>query len=380
MAVDVNTLKIHPAADEFPRMDAAHFDDLVDDIRRHGQREPIKLFRGKVLDGRNRLAACRALGIKPHTETLPDDLDPWAYVWSLNGARRDLVAEQRYLIWKHVSEQSEAWKAERNRIRDEANRKRSETQKGKTGEPAETECCRTSTHPEAKAKATASKTNPGAVQRGDRLAREYPDLAADVRSGKLKPSEAHRQAKKREVSQKVADFPDGQYRVIYADPPWSYSDGRTGDGMTATGALHHYPTMSLAELKALDVAGIAAPDSVLFLWATSPLLPDALELASAWGFRYRACFIWDKVKHNLGHYNSVRHEFLLICTRGSCTPDASMLLDSVQVIEKSREHSRKPEEFRALIDLLYPHGPRIELFRRGDTPDGWHVWGNEAVA
>jgi len=84
--------------------------------------------------------------------------------------------------------------------------------------------------------------------------------------------------------------------------------------------------------------------------------------------------VWDKIKHNMGHYNSVRHEFLLICTRGSCTPDVVKLYDSVQAIERT-EHSKKPEEFRAIIDTLYTHGNKIELFAR-QPADGWEVWGN----
>jgi len=136
--------------------------------------------------------------------------------------------------------------------------------------------------------------------------------------------------------------------------------------------------MSLSELKALDIKNISADDSVLFLWATCPLLEDALELCKAWGFSYKANFVWDKVKHNMGHYNSVRHELLLICTRGSGTPEVSKLFDSVQVIER-QEHSRKPEEFRTIIDTLYPSGPRVELFCRGDQPAGWKAWGNEII-
>jgi N6-adenosine-specific RNA methylase IME4 len=197
--------------------------------------------------------------------------------------------------------------------------------------------------------------------------------------GDLRPAEAYRQMKKDEVADKVAALPDDIFSVIYADPPWKYGDGRTGDRMTATGAEHHYPTMSLEELKALGVPSLVADDSVLFLWATSPLLPDGLELAKAWGFTYKGAFIWDKVKHNLGHYNSVRHEFLLICTRGSCTPEHTQLFDSVQSIERA-EHSVKPEEFRRIIETLYPSGRKIELFRRGDTPEGWAAWGNEHAA
>jgi N6-adenosine-specific RNA methylase IME4 len=78
----------------------------------------------------------------------------------------------------------------------------------------------------------------------------------------------------------------------------------------------------------------------------------------------------------MGHYNSVRHEFLLICTKGSCTPDVPKLLDSVVSIERT-EHSAKPKEFRDMIDMLYPVGERLEMFAREAYP-GWDVWGNMA--
>ena len=78
----------------------------------------------------------------------------------------------------------------------------------------------------------------------------------------------------------------------------------------------------------------------------------------------------------MGHYNSVRHEFLLVCTRGSCVPDENKMFDSVQVIEKTKKHSEKPEEFRKIIDTLYPHGKRIELFARKKVK-GWETWGAE---
>jgi N6-adenosine-specific RNA methylase IME4 len=86
--------------------------------------------------------------------------------------------------------------------------------------------------------------------------------------------------------------------------------------------------------------------------------------------------VWDKVKHNVGNYVSVRHELLLICTKGSCTPDVKKLDDSVYSEERT-EHSKKPEYFRNLIDKIYPNGNRIELFARGKIA-GWDVWGNES--
>lgn len=378
-------LNHHPAADAFPMFDAKRHAELVEDIRAHGQREPITLCDGMILDGRNRYKACLELGLAPKTRDWQGD--PWAFAWSLNGQRRDLVEEQRYLIWKFCHEQSESFQAERQRIADEANRKRSEKIKEQPrsddGKMCDKPVVQQSVVPTVdrrkgqQAKAVASNTNPGAVQRGDKLAKSRPDLAQKVMRGELKPAEAHRQMKKDEVAKKVTQLPQDKFTVIYADPPWKYNDSRAGDTLGATGAEHHYPTMSLSELKALDIPKIAASDSVLWLWATCPLLEDALELCQAWGFKYKAQFVWDKVGHNMGHYNSVRHELLLICTKGSCTPENVKLFDSVQTIEKTKKHSEKPEEFRDIINTLYPSGRKIELFRRGDAPNGWSVWGNE---
>jgi N6-adenosine-specific RNA methylase IME4 len=117
---------------------------------------------------------------------------------------------------------------------------------------------------------------------------------------------------------------------------------------------------------------------VLFLWTTSPFLEDSFKIINSWGFKYKSSFVWDKVMHNMGHYNSVRHEFLLIATKGSCTPDEKKLFDSVQSIEKTRKHSEKPEKFREIIDTLYVYGNRIELFAR-KKHDHWDVYGNEVA-
>lgn len=185
--------------------------------------------------------------------------------------------------------------------------------------------------------------------------------------------EAHRQMKRDHLQ---APQPlSGRYRVVYADPPWKY--GNAGAGLDQYGpAERHYPALTLAELCALPVQQHVEDNAVLFLWATSPLLEEAFQVIHAWGFSYKVSFVWDKVRHNFGHYNSVRHELLLVCTRGSCVPDSDEKIDSVQSIERSHTHSAKPAEFRKIIDRLYTHGKRIELFARSPQP-GWEVWGNE---
>jgi len=167
---------------------------------------------------------------------------------------------------------------------------------------------------------------------------------------------------------------EGKYRIIYADPPWKYND-KLIDGYGP--AEFHYPTMTIQELCGLPIKNITEDNAVLFLWVTSPLLEECFAIIHAWGFEYKTSFVWDKVKHNMGHYNSVRHEFLLVCTRGSCTPDNLKLYDSVQSIERT-DHSVKPEEFRNIIDDIYPNGKRIELFSRREIA-GWNRWGNEST-
>lgn len=180
----------------------------------------------------------------------------------------------------------------------------------------------------------------------------------------------------------AASFPPGKFRVIYADPPWQYNDsGKINESDGYGRAERHYPTLSLKDICELvdkdgrQVTELPAENAVLFLWATSPLLVEALTVIKAWGFEYKASFIWDKVRHNFGHYNSVRHELLLVSTCGSCLPDISKLYASVVSIERSDWHSEKPSYFREMIDELYT-GPRIELFARSMV-DGWTTWGNE---
>jgi len=187
--------------------------------------------------------------------------------------------------------------------------------------------------------------------------------------------EERRQERINEMS--TAEFPKGKYRVIYADPPWKYgSSGVITESDSYGRATRHYPSMSIDELCQLPVKEMVEDNAVLFMWVTSPLLAECFPVIKAWGFTYKASFVWDKIGHNFGHYVSVRHEFLLICTRGSCLPDTKELLDSVVSIKKSRKHSEKPDKFRQIINTLYPHGKRVELFAR-EQVEGWDFHGNE---
>jgi N6-adenosine-specific RNA methylase IME4 len=235
----------------------------------------------------------------------------------------------------------------------------------------------------------------------DKLAETKPELFQQVKSGEKTLSEIQKEVKqeqiqkqKQEYSKKIEELAatspeekpykidiyttNTKFRVVYADPPWSYNDKCIGGGVQSGGVeLRHYNTMTITEISNLPVANIIEKDAVLFMWVTSPLLAECWPIISAWGFEYKTSFVWDKVKHNMGHYNSVRHELLLICGKGKSTPDTQKLYDSVQSIEKSDIHSEKPIEFMNIIDDLYTYGNRIELFARDTKKPGWYYWGNE---
>ena len=140
--------------------------------------------------------------------------------------------------------------------------------------------------------------------------------------------------------------------------------------------------LTIDEICALPVADLAAPDSVLFLWATFPQLPEALRLIKAWGFQYKSvAFVWLKKNrksenwfYGLGFWTRGNAEVCLLATRGHPKRQAANVHQFI--IAPIQEHSRKPDEARDKIVALMGDVPRVELFAR-QSPPGWDVWGNE---
>ena len=173
-----------------------------------------------------------------------------------------------------------------------------------------------------------------------------------------------------------------RYGAIYADPPWHFRNWSAKG--TGRNAVSHYNCMSFAQLSALPVVDLAADDCVLFLWATDPLLPRALELISAWGFEYKTVgFYWVKTNAaaksdgdfftGLGYWTRANPEQCLLATRGK--PARSAKDVRRLIVDRRREHSRKPDQVRDRIERLVP-GPYVELFGR-ETKPGWDCWGDQ---
>jgi N6-adenosine-specific RNA methylase IME4 len=203
--------------------------------------------------------------------------------------------------------------------------------------------------------------------------REYMRLREEARVAKA----ARRAAREIALADKVLALPKKRYGVILADPEWKfevYSDA----GMSRS-AENHYPTSALDAIKDRDAPSISADHCVLFLWATVPMLPDALEVMSAWGFDYKSSFVWVKDKVGTGYWNRNQHELLLIGTRGDVPAPAPGTQFSSVIKAKRGKHSEKPVEAYELIEEYFPTLPKIELNARQRRP-GWDAWGLEAPA
>jgi N6-adenosine-specific RNA methylase IME4 len=383
----------HEAADVFPMMDDARANELTDSIARQGQRLPIVICDGKILDGRNRARACEALGIEPQAEHFGGD--PWAFVWDLNATRRDLTADQRYQIWLRVSAKSDEYLAAKRAIEDAANRARSEAAKAQPRSEDGTRLAASQVvgqvaplphepppapHKDRAAKAKLSKTSPDTVKRGDALRAAAPALADKVERGEITMAAAQREAKREKVVERLSSIEtieakaiDGVFDVIVIDPPWPIK--KIERDCRPNQVALDYPTMSLEELESLKIP--CAEDCHVWLWTTHRFLPLAIGLLSKWGLKYVCAFVWHKPGGfqpvGLPQYNC---EFALYARRG-----APVFLDTRALplcFEAPRgSHSEKPEEFYDVLRRV-TGGRRLDMFNRRQI-EGFEGWGKEAV-
>ena len=176
------------------------------------------------------------------------------------------------------------------------------------------------------------------------------------------------------------------YKIIYADPPWSY----TNKSLSRGGAERHYKTTAIDELCKIDVNSIADKDSVIFMWVTFPMLAHGLQLMSAWGFTFKTNgFTWGKTNKNgtlymgMGSHTRANAEICIIGIKGKGVKRVNCGIRNTQLHPRTK-HSEKPDAFRSDIEKLYgadidngPDLPRLEMFARTAT-EGWDVFGNEA--
>ena len=389
-------MEFHRLANIFPLMNADDLAALAADIEANGLLEPIVTLEGKILDGRNRYLAIESLGLmrelvdtcyigfSAYCEARGLDLSPVKFVLSRNLPRRHLTESQR------------AWAA--GKLADMRQGERSDLAGAAEGE---------SESVSVREAAAIFRVSERLVTMANQVARGgIDDLQAGVARGEIVISVAdelsrlapvdqekalrqdnpkalshaakqeRRARKERALAEKQRALPDRKYGVIYLDPPWKFEVQDEATGMDRA-AENHYPTMTGAEISALPIGDLAAPDCVMFLWVTVPFLAVGLALLTDWGFEYRSHYVWQKDKVGTGYWSRNNHELLLIGARGRVpAPAAGMQWQSCQSYPVGR-HSAKPAEFRRMIESYFPDLPKIELFAR-EAAAGWDCWGKEA--
>jgi N6-adenosine-specific RNA methylase IME4 len=380
---------LHPAAALFPVLAGAELEALAADIAEHGLLNPIVLEAGMVLDGRNRQTACRVAGAEPRFEQWVDPgCGPAAWVISQNLYRRHLNESQRAMIADRVAT-----------LPPGAN------QHSSIGLPSMTQAAaaamlNVSVASVKRARRVREHGAPqlvAAVERGalavsaaaelaDVALGDQVELLAQLRPGtftgeiganevrdclRMRARAAHAAA----VGDSRGTLPDGPFDVALVDPPWRYEHSESGSREIE----NHYPTLPLEDICALPIADLVAPASLLFLWATSPKLREAMEVIERWGFTYRSSLVWVKDKIGTGDWARGRHEFVLIARRGDMpVPAGENVPDSVIEVPRGA-YSAKPAVVHEIIERMYPNARRVELFARKARP-GWTAWGNEVTA
>jgi len=175
--------------------------------------------------------------------------------------------------------------------------------------------------------------------------------------------------------------PPGGFNLIMADPPWRFKVYSKETGLKKS-PQNHYDCMTLDDIAVMPVETLAADDCVLWLWATNPMLPQAIDVLQRWGFEFKTAGTWskrnpatNKPAFGTGYILRCASEPFLIGTRGN--PKTSRTVRTL-IEGKRREHSRKPDEaFDAAVQLM-PEARRLELFSRQSRP-GWATWGHEAA-
>ncbi len=385
-------VRVHSIADIFPRMSAAEYAALRDDIQKNGQREPIWVWNDQIIDGRHRAQACEELGIEPASRQYDGDESTLvAFVVSLNLHRRHLDESQRSMVFarlatlpKGANQHTQICAPSQAQLAEMLNIGVRTGQHGKQvldhGAPELVQAVESGRVSVSAAATIADELKEHKEQQAEIVARgerEILEAAKAIRTKKSEERRAERIGKIVEISK--GNAPLGQiaerYPVIYADPPWRYEYIET----ESRAIENQYPTMTLDEIKALDLDSIALDDCVLFMWATSPKLAEAFEVLRAWGFEYRTCAVWDKQKIGMGYYFRQQHELLLVAVRGQpMTPAPANRPSSVLSFPRG-EHSAKPVEVYELIEAMYPELPKLEMFCRSPR-DGWGAWGNQAAA
>jgi len=403
--------KYHPVANLFPMLDEEHRESFRKSLAEQ-QNHPIVLHQGMILDGRNRARELILLG-KPisyvvFVGTSRQALD---FVIDENLERRQLKPSQLAMVAADIAtlklgdNQHTAKPAQNCAPALDLGDAPVGDDPAPAAPVSQTQAAdivnvsRRSVQTAMKVKETAAPEVADAVRAGQLAVSTAADIATlpveeqkqvaqmseaeilakakEIRKDKNEKRRAERSDRIRKIAEASADLPTGcKFPLIYFDPPTEYE---AGDSDRST--ENHYPTMTEEEIAALPISELATDDAVLLMWTTVAWLRKSLRLIEGWGFEYKSAAFWDKVHIGLGFWWRDQVEVLLVATRGNAVAPANgSVLGPNLYTEKKGKHSAKPAHFRERIDAVpeWKDWPKVELFARGELPEGWHGWGNEA--
>lgn len=335
----------HQFADIFPMIEGEQLNQLKEDIKEHGCLEPIVLFEGKILDGRNRYKACYELGIKPKEEQYTGT-KPLEYVISLNLKRRHLNESQRAMIAEKLTNTMHG-----------GDRSKSSIELLVTDEKA----------------SKLMNISIAHIKRAREIERKAPEKVHEIEQGKTKVGAVYRIIKlaeqKKHIETNLAKTKiEGTFDVIVVDPPWSFR--MEYDPEVARGA-GDYPTMTQEEIK--NIVLPIKKDCVVWLWGVDCQIQEALDVIKAWGLERKATLIWDKQIMGLGATLRMQHEYCFLCFKGK--PYFNGKNTRSVLTEKRTSHSTKPEGFYKLVEETCA-GRKLDYFARKKRKD-WEVYGDE---
>jgi len=357
----------HPFAGIFPLLEGPEFDELVEDIRANGLIFPIVLYDNLIIDGRNRYRACIAADVEPKFLDYPLDRDALTFVVTANLRRRHLNDSQRALCAARIATMQQG-RPRGTPITQRVPSTITQNEAAKVfniGVRSVKQAAVVRDHaiPELVARVDRGEVTVNLAERVARLPAERQRVMADLPSKELVEVVKRIELVERIEELRPAEATDEQtqlYPVLMADP-WA---DRVPD--------NHRQSVITAEIRSLNIP--ATKDSVLFLWATPPMVADALEVMKAWQFTYRSHMIWLKSRVNTGYWFRNQHELLLVGTRGNIpAPAPGTQYNSVHSAD-TRQHSEKPAKFFEIIEDMFPGLQCCELFAR-ERRAGWATWG-----
>lgn len=363
-----------------PKLHPVELQNLEESLLKEGCRDTLITWDSILLDGHNRHSICSKHGIPYQTKAiiLPDRLAAKIWIRHNQAARRNLTDDQRAMnsaaLGELLSEQARVERArkaraavvERNPI------KKSDLVADVSSESESKDLIQPKPERTRTQAAKTAGVSEWKVRQAQTVRKAAPDLAEKVMAGEVSLSKAMAHIRQSERKELAANTVNGKFNVILADPPWQYQNSGFIESAESL-----YPTMKTEDICAMSqqIHEWATDYTALFLWATNPMLPDALRVMQAWGFEYKTNMCWVKdMGRGKGWFLKSRHELLLIGVKPK-TPQPSERPDSAFLADRPEQHSRKPGLSYSLIEGMYG-GPRLEMFSRRSR-DGWEHFGNE---